>query len=163
MIKQPFVNMYKILSFAAGVALCMSACKQPTKTNQPEESGKPTATVQNVNVPVFQTDSAYAYTAKQVSFGPRIPNTPAQQKCADWLIAQLKPLADTVYIQRTTVKGPKKYHYLVSISSPVSIRQRRSVYYCSPTGIPVHMPTRMLLTGTNNWMVLTMAPAVWVC
>ena len=107
MTKQPFVNMYKILSFAASVALCMSACQQPTKTNQPEEANKPTATVSNVNVPVFQTDSAYAYTAKQVSFGPRIPNTPAQQKCADWLIAQLKPLADTVYIQRTTVKGPK--------------------------------------------------------
>lgn len=107
MTKQPFVNMYKMLSIAAGVALCMSACQESTKTNQPEENNQPQVTVQNVNVPVFQTDSAFDYTAKQVAFGPRIPKTPAQEKCASWLIAKLKPLADTVYIQRTTVTGPK--------------------------------------------------------
>lgn len=107
MIKQPFVNMYKVLSFATGVALCMSACQQPTKTNQPEESNTPQVTLQHVNVPVFQTDSAYDNTAKQVSFGPRIPKTPAQEKCATWLISKLKPLADTLYVQRTTVTAPK--------------------------------------------------------
>ncbi|QHS61771.1 M28 family peptidase [Chitinophaga agri] len=99
--------MYKVLSFATGVALCMSACQQPTKTNQPEESNTPQVTLQQVNVPVFQTDSAYDYTAKQVSFGPRIPKTPAQEKCATWLISKLKPLADTLYVQRTTVTAPK--------------------------------------------------------
>jgi len=108
MIKQPFVNMHKIVSLAAGVALFISACQQPTKTNQQEEANKQQQTVPTVAVPSFQTDSAFAFTAKQVSFGPRIPNTPAQKKCADWLIQQLKPIADTVYIQNTTVIGPKK-------------------------------------------------------
>lgn len=109
MIKQPLVNMYKILSIAAGFALFMLACKQPAKTNQQEDANNAQqATVSNIKVPAFNVDSAYMYTEKQVSFGPRIPNTPAQKKCADWLIEQLKPLADTVYIQRTTVIGPKK-------------------------------------------------------
>jgi len=108
MTKQPFVNMQKIVSLAAGVALFISACQQPTKTNQQEDANKQQQAAPSVAVPSFQVDSAYAFTAKQVSFGPRIPNTPAQKKCADWLIQQLKPIADTVYVQNTTVTGPTK-------------------------------------------------------
>ena len=39
-----------------------------------------------VETPVFNSDSAYAHIAKQVSFGPRIPNSPAQIKCKDWIV-----------------------------------------------------------------------------
>src|SRR3954462_7625561 len=97
--------MKKLMIIFAGIALF--SCNESTNKNQQKDADKqqPVATVQ---VPVFNTDSAYAYTAKQVSFGPRIANTPAQPKCAEWLIQQLKPLADTVYVQRTTVIGPKK-------------------------------------------------------
>jgi hypothetical protein len=100
--------MYKIVSIVTGVALLMTACQQTTKTNQSQDSAKAQqSAAANVKAPVFEADSAYAYTAKQVGFGPRIPNTPAQKKCADWLIQELKPLADTVYVQTTTVIGPK--------------------------------------------------------
>jgi len=40
--------------------------------------------------PDFMADSAYAYIAKQVAFGPRIPNSAAQIACRDWLAAELK-------------------------------------------------------------------------
>jgi hypothetical protein len=40
--------------------------------------------------PDFVADSAYAYIAKQVAFGPRIPNSVAQVACRDWLSAELK-------------------------------------------------------------------------
>ncbi len=40
--------------------------------------------------PDFMADSAYAYIAKQVAFGPRIPNSAAQVACRDWLAAELK-------------------------------------------------------------------------
>ncbi len=98
--------MYKLWTIIAGMALCFCACQPSTKQN--EDSGNADNIVTTtVKVPVFSSDSAYAYTEKQVAFGPRIPNTPAQEKCADYLIQTLKPLSDTVYVQRTTVTGPK--------------------------------------------------------
>jgi glutaminyl-peptide cyclotransferase len=109
MCKQTFFHMHKIVSIVAGIALMAVACKESAKSGQENNSqAQATTTVPAVKAPVFNEDSAYAYTEKQVSFGPRIPNTPAQVKCADWLINQLKPLADTVYVQRTNVTGPGK-------------------------------------------------------
>ncbi|SKA17307.1 Peptidase family M28 [Chitinophaga eiseniae] len=92
------------------LALLAGACQQPsTKTdNTADSTGASKVAKLSVPVPAFNADSAYAYTAKQVSFGPRIPNTPAQQHCADWMISTLKQWADTVYVQRTTVDGPNK-------------------------------------------------------
>lgn len=72
--------------------------------NQSGQSANGTTTA---NVPAFNADSAYAYVARQVAFGPRIPNTAAQEKCADWLTGMMKKFADTVYVQHTTVTGPK--------------------------------------------------------
>mgnify|MGYP000072980466 CR=1 FL=1 len=98
-------HMRKLIGILTGVALCAAACHSDTK---PADTTDTTATAKqvNVNVPVFNADSAYAYTDKQVSFGPRIPATPAQNTCAEWLIAQFKPLADTLYVQRTNVTVP---------------------------------------------------------
>ncbi len=102
--------MRKVLSMLTALALLAGACQQPTtKTdNSTDSTGASKVAKLSVPVPAFNADSAYAYTAKQVSFGPRIPNTPAQQHCADWMISTLKQWADTVYVQRTTVEGPNK-------------------------------------------------------
>ena len=40
--------------------------------------------------PAFNADSAYAFTAKQVAFGPRVPNSKAHIATGDWLVAKLK-------------------------------------------------------------------------
>lgn len=40
--------------------------------------------------PQFDADSAYFYVEKQVSFGPRVPNTDAHRQCSDWLMSELK-------------------------------------------------------------------------
>ena len=42
-----------------------------------------------VKVPKFDRDSAYAFVAKQVAFGPRLPNTKTHLACKNWLVAQL--------------------------------------------------------------------------
>ena len=52
--------------------------------------------------PTFDGDSAYAYTKAQVDFGPRTPNSAAHDKCADWMVRELKKWADTVYVQTYT-------------------------------------------------------------
>ena len=38
-----------------------------------------------VQAPAFNADSAYAYIAAQVQFGPRVPNTEAHRRCGDYL------------------------------------------------------------------------------
>ncbi|SHJ70425.1 Peptidase family M28 [Hymenobacter daecheongensis DSM 21074] len=40
--------------------------------------------------PSFNADSAYAYTAKQVAFGPRVPNSKAHVATGDWLVQKFK-------------------------------------------------------------------------
>lgn len=53
----------------------------------------------------FDADSAYAYVARQVEFGPRIPNTEAHRKAGDWLVAELKRHGATVIEQKTKLKA----------------------------------------------------------
>lgn len=40
--------------------------------------------------PTFAEDSAYAFIAKQVDFGPRIPNSSAQKACGIWIVEKMK-------------------------------------------------------------------------
>ncbi|GAA4382591.1 M28 family peptidase [Hymenobacter koreensis] len=76
----------------------LTACpdkKQTTEVEAPVEEPLRKA-------PVFSADSAYAYTAKQVSFGPRVPNTKAHVQCGDWLISEFKKYGLTVQEQPFT-------------------------------------------------------------
>ena len=53
-----------------------------------------------VERPVFQADSAYSYIEKQMSFGPRVPNSAAHMQCAVWLIEQLRACGAEVELQK---------------------------------------------------------------
>lgn len=48
------------------------------------------ATIEHVDAPSFNADSAYAFIAEQVAFGPRVPNTASHVACGDWLAAELE-------------------------------------------------------------------------
>jgi glutaminyl-peptide cyclotransferase len=54
--------------------------------------------------PAFGGDTAYTYIQKQLSFGPRIPGTPGQKLCAEWLRQELMKYCDTVYFQQANTK-----------------------------------------------------------
>lgn len=51
----------------------------------------------------FSPDSAYAFTKKQVAFGPRVPGSQAHRLCGDWLSAKLKDFGTEVSEQTTTL------------------------------------------------------------
>lgn len=53
----------------------------------------------------FSGDSAYKFIEKQLEFGPRIPNTDAHVKCAEWLADKFKGWADEVNVQQTQVNA----------------------------------------------------------
>lgn len=49
--------------------------------------------------PPCSPDTAYAYVQKQVDFGPRVPGTDAQTKCADWILKNCQKLGLTAELQ----------------------------------------------------------------
>jgi hypothetical protein len=86
--------------------LMATACNQPAKQEkqaQQTEKSRP-----SVSVPAFSADSAYEYIRVQLSFGPRVPNTSAHEKCGDYLIAFMKSCTDHVTVQKGQVYSYKK-------------------------------------------------------
>lgn len=71
------------------------ACNQ----NKPVKVENGEAKNSNVQVPVFNADSAYAFVKAQTDFGPRVPNSEAHELCAEWLVGKLNVYADTVMVQ----------------------------------------------------------------
>ena len=57
-----------------------------------------------VLTPVFSADSAYAFTDKQVSFGPRVPGSQAQNGCATWMTKKFRSYGADIIVQEATVK-----------------------------------------------------------
>lgn len=98
---------YHYLALGLLITGIMATSCGDDKPNKPQTpTAQPTQQVQQkpyVTPPAFNVDSAYAFLAKQVSFGPRIPNTPAQKKCAEWLEAKLKSYTPDVIVQTATV------------------------------------------------------------
>jgi hypothetical protein len=73
-----------------------------------EEEEKPTTKSNNtkssvVETPEFNADSAYAFVAKQVAFGPRTPNSNAARKNAKWMADFFRKLGWEVTIQHDFV------------------------------------------------------------
>jgi hypothetical protein len=86
----------KLAVLLSGI-LIISGC---TGGNTPVQH-KPAATSPPpaVNVPAFNSDSAYAYVAAQVAFGPRVPGSGAHSECAAWLTGKLKSYGAEVIVQ----------------------------------------------------------------
>jgi len=86
-----FQHVRASLLAVAGLAT-LTACP----SEKPAETASQPAATAAAATPVFNPDSAYAYTAKQVAFGPRVPNTPAHVACGNYLVAKLKSMGLSV-------------------------------------------------------------------
>lgn len=97
------MNPIRNFAYAAvfGLSLALAGCS----------GGDESATVlkpsQGRDVPRFSADSAFSFVAKQVAFGPRVPNTDGHAQALAWKIALLKSYAGErmVYPQQFTVPG----------------------------------------------------------
>ncbi len=90
-----------IVLTAMALSFFALSCGNTTKKNN-TENDKDTLTVK---VPDFNADSAYSYIKKQVDFGPRVPNTEAHRKCAEYLVSKLKSFTDTVIVQEAKLRA----------------------------------------------------------
>lgn len=55
--------------------------------------------------PSFNADSAYVFCEKQCSFGPRVMNSDAHERCGEWIMGKFRQYGCTVTPQRTTLNG----------------------------------------------------------
>ena len=66
--------------------LFLASCGSDREKKQSPDANQLPA---NVDVPAFNSDSAYYFVKKQVEFGPRIPNTAAHREAADYFVTTL--------------------------------------------------------------------------
>jgi Zn-dependent M28 family amino/carboxypeptidase len=83
---------------AAGLLACSCG-------NKASLSVSPEVPAAKADIPAFDADSAYACVARQVAFGPRVPNTPAHRACADYFAAELERYGAAVYVQEARLKA----------------------------------------------------------
>lgn len=79
--------------------ISVSCDSKKPKTSDDSKPETPTKVTGNVAAPDFNADSAYYFIEKQVAFGPRIPGTPAQAKCAAWMASTLTSYGAKVTVQ----------------------------------------------------------------
>jgi len=92
--------MKKLIYLLSG-CLFLSCCGQKTVTEKRITGISETAS--NISSLVFNQDSAYAFVAKQVGFGPRVPNTEAHKACAHYLASELERFGAQVYVQEAVL------------------------------------------------------------
>ena len=88
------------------VCLFFACCGQKNATKGTESSSVTavrSTDSRTVNTPDFNADSAYAYIARQVAFGPRVPNTEAHKACAAYLASELERHGANVFIQKAVL------------------------------------------------------------
>lgn len=83
-----------ILIFATASCGDGKSAKSSTSQKESKKTVKP-----KIVTPDFNADSAYHFVEKQLSFGPRVPETEAHEACALWLEKTLGKFADTVMVQ----------------------------------------------------------------
>ena len=88
------------------LAVMAVSCNQPAKKETSKQDS--VAKGPRVSVPAFNEDSAYLSCKTQLAFGPRVPNTPAHDKCADYLIAKMKSYTEHVIVQKGEVYAYNK-------------------------------------------------------
>jgi hypothetical protein len=86
------------------VFLFIGNCKRNTENKDHTTKSDSMGKIQLKQAPQFNADSAYAFTIKQIAFGPRIPGSKEHKACGDWLEKQMRYFADTVFVQNGSVK-----------------------------------------------------------
>ena len=82
----------------------LAACGgQPAGKKEP--AAMPVAVEPAAIVPIFDGDSAYGFIARQVAFGPRVPNSTSHAECGNYLVEKFKGYGAEVVTQDVNLKA----------------------------------------------------------
>ncbi len=89
------------------ILLIVASCFffQHCTTDSSSSTAVATAPKVRAVVPKFDKGSAYDFVAKQVEFGPRVPNSDAHKACGKWMAEQLRSFDATVIEQTFQAKA----------------------------------------------------------
>jgi glutaminyl-peptide cyclotransferase len=91
------INLLILFACIFAMVACNTGNNTETTKVETKKNSKP--------APSFDADSAFNYVKAQTDFGPRIPNSTSQAKCAEWLSNTMKQFADTVIVQSFQSRG----------------------------------------------------------
>lgn len=121
------------LLILAVIVVMLSSCGNGKKKDGDK---KDSTVVENIKVPEFNADSAYAFVEKQISFGPRVPGSKAHLACRDWLVSELKRHGAETTVQNITVRTYNNtvisgYNIIGSINPDAPVRIMLSSHWDS--------------------------------
>lgn len=90
---------------AALLVLCLASCGSKVRSMEAAaETPSPSTYSDNQKEGSgFDADSAYSYVERQVSFGPRVPNTEAHREAGKWITSELKRHGAEVIVQEAVI------------------------------------------------------------
>lgn len=97
----------KILLHLGFAVLFFSSCAETATKQSSKETGSKAAS-KTIHIPEFSADSAYAFVAAQLAFGPRVPGSEAHAACANRFTAVMNRYADTVMVQTFKARAYNK-------------------------------------------------------
>ncbi|TRZ73004.1 MAG: M28 family peptidase [Bacteroidetes bacterium] len=87
------------------IPVILASCNNPSRKSKGGVADSTAANRPKVEVPSFNKDSAYAFIVAQLAFGPRVPGTPAHEKCAEYITGKLKSWCGNVIIQKCRMRA----------------------------------------------------------
>ena len=129
------------------------------KSNKPDSDT--TKVIPNVNIPDFNADSAYNNTARQVAFGPRVPNSLLTTNVPIILFHILKNISKDVIVQASVAKGfdGKALNFKNIIVSFFPRTTTAFLYQLIGIHAPLPTRTRIQKTIKHLYPPLTTVPA----
>jgi hypothetical protein len=107
----------KIIYCLALSSVLLYSCSRERGKNA--DSDKP---LRSVNVPRFNSDSAFYFVGQQVRLGPRVPNSAAHRKAGDYFISQFQKYGAKVNVQEfeaTTFDNQRlKLRNIIAVFNP---------------------------------------------
>ena len=109
------------------LATLMAACGNNGSASSKEENGGDSTATTAAESITFDGNAALELTRQQCEFGPRVPETPAHAKCAEWLTSTLQASCDTVMAQtgkvETAQSGTIGIKNIIGIINPEAIQR----------------------------------------
>ncbi len=112
------------------LALSIAACTgESPKPREPEP--QPQSEKSMTSVPTFSGQRAFEYLLKQVSFGPRNPNSVGHRQCLDYLASTLRQFADEVQLQPFQAQGYNEVLALTNVIARFNPEAKKRILLCA--------------------------------
>lgn len=120
-----------VLIFTLVCGLLLMASCNSCQTQKPANNNSSISEPYMKNSPEFNADSAYSFVEKQVSYGPRVPNTNAHKACGDFLVNKLTEFGAQVTEQKAEITHytGEKLHLRNIIGSYMPEKQKRVLLF----------------------------------